>query len=211
MQPVWDLDKYTTKLENSEHLRSGSWKRALKLRWKILKQKKAECVKSYLWQISVARTLCYTIKIKIYPFMENFIEIFCRQSCGTHALRTKIMGMLSRDDTLFSLIKSWLKPKKKYSETSKSQLHLAEEELEGSGCVQPFSGTCLVCVLKFLDLFSRSLECNHCSKNHLLSWMGRTLFKGEMGFSACFISYCANFKSTYLTENYLLDYNLSHQ
>lgn len=63
------MDKYTTKLESSEYLRSGSWKRALKLRQKILKQKKAECVKSYLWQISIARTMFYTIeKINIYIY-----------------------------------------------------------------------------------------------------------------------------------------------
>lgn len=38
--------------------------------------------------------------------MESFIEIFCKQSCGTLALCTEIMGMLSGDYTFFSLIKS---------------------------------------------------------------------------------------------------------
>ena len=55
MQPEGDLDKWKTNWESSEHLRTGSKKRALKLRLKILMQKKAQYIKRILGKISMVR------------------------------------------------------------------------------------------------------------------------------------------------------------
>lgn len=55
MQPEGDLDKQKTKWESSEHLRTGSKKRTLKLRLKILMQKKAQYIKRILGKISMVR------------------------------------------------------------------------------------------------------------------------------------------------------------
>jgi len=58
MQTGGDLVKWKTKWESSERLRRGSKKRSLKLRLKILIQKKAQSIRKLLGRIVVV-TICY--------------------------------------------------------------------------------------------------------------------------------------------------------
>lgn len=140
----------------------------------------------------VLNTVLYNKSQNVLIYIKFYISVFLGITSGTYSLCTQIISWLLSNNTMFSLLKLWLKPKTSIQKHWNQSFILPKKDWKDQIVANHF----LAFIWNLLWSSVTSVGCSFCYQNDLLALMEKDFFKDEMFFVACFTSQHANFTST---------------